>query len=388
MNIEDLIRAANPVRTSALDAGDAPRARRALAKILQSPAVRSRWSFLLAYGGGEKKGPSAHRAWPRRLAPAASAVLVVGVIAVSAVVFTGSRPAPSSPGGPLGARPAVHPVLSSQPSSYLGVSVPGLLPSYQPIAEFAQTVGRRPNLVETFSGWAEPFPRSYAQTIRRHGAVLIVQIDPAYASIAGIAAGEYDAYLRFYADSVRAFGAPVVIGFGHEMNGAWYTWGYQHAPASVFVAAWRHIVTLFRSQRANNVTWLWTINVDGRDIAPAVRWWPGASYVTWVGIDGYYLRPADTFDTVFARTIDQIREFTSKPVLLSQTAISPGAHQYIKIPDLFRGIQKYKALGLVWFDQTQRHGTHDQDLRLEDNVSAGAIFRLEASMLRLARPAS
>ena len=72
----------------------------------------------------------------------------------------------------------------------------------------------------------------------------------------------YDRYLRAFASSVRDFGHPMVIGFGHEMNADWYSWGYKHVPAPTFVAAWRHIVSLFRSQGADNVTWLWTINQD------------------------------------------------------------------------------------------------------------------------------
>ena len=35
-----------------------------------------------------------------------------------------------------------------------------------------------------------------------------MQIDPTFASIAAIAAGDYDSYLRSYADSVREFGQP------------------------------------------------------------------------------------------------------------------------------------------------------------------------------------
>ena len=71
-----------------------------------------------------------------------------------------------------------------------------------------------------------------------------MQWDPTLASVSKIAAGGYDSYLRSFADSVRDFGHPVVIGFGHEMNAYWYSWGYGHLPASTFVAAWRHIVTL------------------------------------------------------------------------------------------------------------------------------------------------
>ena len=57
-----------------------------------------------------------------------------------------------------------------------------------------------------------------------------MQIDPTLASVADIAAGDYDIYLSTYADAVRDFGHPVVIGFGHEMNADWYSWGWKNSP--------------------------------------------------------------------------------------------------------------------------------------------------------------
>jgi mannan endo-1,4-beta-mannosidase len=347
---------------------------------LRLPARRRR-SLFLAYGGGEKTGAPAQRAWPGWIAPAVCAVLVVGVIAVSAVAFRGGRLLPSSPAR----APAVHAIPAPSPSSYLGVFEAGSPPSYQPVEDFARAAGREPNLVGYISGWAQPFAASYAQTIRKHGAIMIVQIDPANASVAGIAAGDYDVYLRLYADSVRNFGHSVIIGFGHEMNAPWYSWGYGHVQPSVFVAAWRHIVTLFRSQGADNVTWLWTINADVPGTGPVASWWPGASYVTWVGIDGYYTKPSDTFHSVFVPTIDQVRAFARKPILLSETAVAPDARQYASIINLFQGIAQYATLGLVWSDIDQHGGPDHQDWRLEGNPAAEAAVRLGVAGLTLAR---
>jgi hypothetical protein len=307
-------------------------------------------------------------------------IFVAVLIAAAAVVFAIHRSILSSSG-----HPAAQATLPSAVASYLGVYEIGPPHRYEPVADFTNAIGRQPNLVGYYSGWNERFMRSFAQTVSRHGAVTILQWDPTRVSVAGIAMGEDDAYLRSFADSVRDFGGPVVIGFGHEMNATWYSWGYGHVHPRTFVAAWRHIVTLFRGQGADNVTWLWTINADLPSTGPLASWWPGTSYVTWVGIDGYFYRSADTFATVFGRTIVQVRAITDKPVLLSETAVGPEASQATKIADLFAGMRLYQTLGLVWFDIAQDDGIYHQDWRIEDSSTAEAAFRRGASTLALAR---
>ena len=305
--------------------------------------------------------------------------LLAVAIAAVAVIFAGARllSAPTRP-------PAVHARLPASPASYLGVYEGGAPPSPASIAGFAAAVGHhQPNLAGYFSGWAERFQTSYALEVRRRGMIPFVQIDPSFASVAGIASGAYDGYLRAYADSVRGYGYGVVIGFGHEMNAPWYSWGYGHTPPATFVAAWRHIVTLFRGQGADNVTWLWTINADVAGSGPIAQWWPGAQYVTWIGIDGFYYRQSDTFTTVFGQTIDQVRTFTSKPVLLSETAVGPKAGQFAKIGNLFSGMRQYHTLGLVWFDVRQDDGVLHQDWRIEDSKGAAAALGLGISGLNL-----
>jgi mannan endo-1,4-beta-mannosidase len=283
--------------------------------------------------------------------------------------------------------PIVEAKLPPKSLSYLGVFEPGSPPAYRPVAKFSDLAGRRPNLVGYYSGWAEPFNKPFADMVRKHGVTPFVQIDPRFAKVPAIVSGAYDDYLRSYAISVRNFGHPIVIGFGHEMNASWYPWGYQHVPATTFVAAWRHIVNVFNSQGAKNVTWLWTINQDLPGSGPIASWWPGTKYVTWVGIDGYYFAPSDTFKSVFGTTIQQVRKFTMKPILLSETAVGPGTrNQFAMIGNLFSGMQKYKTLGLVWFDKDQANFPKDendafrhQNWHLQDGSPAGIAFRLYVS---------
>jgi mannan endo-1,4-beta-mannosidase len=284
---------------------------------------------------------------------------------------------------------AAHARLPASPASYLGVYEQGAPPSYQPIANFARAAGGSPNLDGYFSGWAEPFATTFARQAYAKGAATYVQIDPTLASMTGIADGAYDNYLRAYADSVRNFGHAVVIGFGHEMNAPWYTWGYGHTSPATFVKAWRHIVNLFTGQGADNVTWLWTINADQPGTGPIREWWPGTKYVDWVGIDGFYYKAADTFDSVFGQTIAQVRSFTGEPMLVAETAVGPRTNQFLKIGDLFAGVKANNMLGLVWFDFRQHGSLFHQDWRVEGSLGAQAAFKLDISEdLKLARPSS
>ena len=108
------------------------------------------------------------------------------------------------------------------------------------------------------------------------------------------------------------------------------------------------------------MTWLWTVNIinDTRNgnIPRPTQWWPGNSYVNWVGIDGYYLKPSWQFAPLFGPTIKAVKTLTSDPILIAETGAAPAAGQPAKIADLFAGIRLYGLLGFVWFDATTRNG--------------------------------
>ena len=143
------------------------------------------------------------------------------------------------------------------------------------------------------------------------------------------------------------------------MNGNWYSWGNQHTSPAAFVAAWRHIVTLFRDLGANNVTWLWTVNIidpAGGRSPRRHQWWPGNSYVNWVGIDGYYLKPNWTFAPLFGPTIAAVRKLTLDPILVAETGRDTYRWPAGKDRQPVRWYPPYGLLGFVWFDATNRSG--------------------------------
>jgi hypothetical protein len=223
-----------------------------------------------------------------------------------------------------------------------------------------------------YSSWLEPFQSNFGLLAARHGAIPLIQIEPSGVSLAAIAAGVYDGYLASYAAAVRGYGNAVILSFGHEMNGNWYTWGYRRTKPAEFVAAWKHIVTFFRAAGADNVTWLWTVNIvsdlpgSARIPGPAA-WWPGSPYVTWVGIDGYYGQKTWKFNSLFGPTIAMVKELTSAPILIAETGASQ-AGQPAQIADLADGVRRFGLLGFVWFDSVG-----NSDWRIRTPAAIGAL---------------
>jgi hypothetical protein len=306
----------------------------------------------------------------------------VAVIAVAAIAVGVSLSQSSPRLGPL----PVH--LPTTPQSYLGVYTHGAPASFDGVTAFTSATGARPDLVMYYSGWYVPFPTQFANTVAEHGAVPLVQMDPdsegnKTVSIARIASGRYDGYLSAYAETVRAYRHPVILSFGHEMNGWWSSWGYTHTSPATFVAAWRHIVTLFRELGAGNVTWLWTVNIindaPGGNIPSPTRWWPGGSYVTWVGIDGYYLKSNWQFAPLFGPTITAVRSLTGDPILIAETGATSAAGQPAKIADVFAGIREYGLLGFVWFDSTNSIG---QDFSISTQAAIAAFGKGASTFVR------
>jgi hypothetical protein len=304
--------------------------------------------------------------------------LIAGIAAAVAGVLVAGYAVWSQPQATAKDKARVTPVREIVPATrdnYLGVYEADAPDSYTQVDQFAQMAGRQPNLVLYYNAWGQPFQTSFARMALAHDATVIDDLQPMDVPLTSIVNGEDDPYLASYASQVKSFGHPVILAFGPEMNGNWYSWGWTQQPAQLFVQAWRHLVSVFRELHVTNVTWLWTVNGIGASTGPIGDYWPGAAYVDWVGIDSYYYVKTDTFDTVFGPTIAQVRKY-GKPILISETGVGQVAGQAQKIPGLLQGVKDSGVLGFVWFDVSQDQGLYHQDWRLEGQSSAvGAEFR-------------
>lgn len=237
---------------------------------------------------------------------------------------------------------------------------------------YKKKVGKKPNIQKRFATFQEPFNASWARKTWNTGALPQISWEPHGESLQGIASGARDEYIRQYARDVRALNVPVSISFGHEMNGWWYSWGVPkntaHEPVGQqFVAAWKRIHDIFRSQRAGNVIWLWAPNVIWP--MPKIKlkaFYPGDAYVDWVGINGYYKAARySTWKSLFEPTIKQVRTFSGKPILLAEVGSKPTKRKPTDITEMLTQVRKRKDLiGLIYFDMYKSSNPTEFDYRI------------------------
>lgn len=316
----------------------------------------------------------------------ASVIVAIAIPTVIGIALTGhsangnsgsaasglSSPAPSGDSKLMRSGPCGEP--AALPKHYIGFITARFPYNLREWSRLVVLTRVRPDIGVYYVPFGAPFNSGLACQVERMGVLPLLQIDLSHTSVAAIADGQYRDYLSHFAEAVKGMKARVAISVGHEMNGDWYPWGWHHVPAATFVRAWRVIHDSFTRIGAKNVIWVWTVN---RDIATATNpdpWWPGASYVNWVGVDAHYVNPTDTFTAVFGNTIRAVRRVTSDPILVAETAIKPGPEQPRQLANLYQTtFTSSGLLGFVWFNRNSRF-----DWKLEGRAKTLAVFRLEA----------
>lgn len=238
-------------------------------------------------------------------------------------------------------------------------------------------LGTRLELVSTFVGWDEPFPNEGHELDRKAGRAPLIAWD-GRRDLRAIAAGRWDSLLRERARACAAFGAPIYLRWGAEFNGEWNP--CYGRPAG-FVAAWRHMVTLFRSAGATNVRWVWcpfTVQRPRRGSAGDWRpYYPGDRFVDWVGMDGYNWGTTrswsrwQSFGEIFGPLYADYAG--RKPVMICEVASAErGGDKAAWIADMGAKLagRFSKVRTVAWFDTNK-----ETDWRIDSSPAALRAFR-------------
>lgn len=246
-------------------------------------------------------------------------------------------------------------------------------------------LGRAPGVFLTYVGWDRPFYRSDEQQIADRGASHVVTWQPNGYSLASIASGGQDAFIRAWAQGAAAWGGRIYLRPMHEMNGDWYSWGRGvngNTPAD-FVAAWRRMHDIFVAEGATNVKWVWSPNVRYGSNYPLADLYPGSAYVDWLGLDGYNWgldrhlgQPKwQSFEEIFGATYREVTQLApGKPLMIAETASTENGGdkaQWI-LQTFLNDVPKYPAVrAVIWFNEADGAS----NFRIDSSAAALAAFK-------------
>lgn len=229
------------------------------------------------------------------------AAAVAVVVALAAAVLT--------------AAPISAATLTAPPSTLLtqGIQIGAYAPpspydgGLTGVEDLESTLGRRMDIINWYKKWGDASGQftttpggtlDQLRTAGQSGRVPTITWEPWTSGDtmtsdfmpATITAGAHDDYITSWADGLKTYGDTVYLRPMHEMNGVWYPWSAQTGvqTAADYVAAWRHIVDVFRARGATNVKWVWSVNnIDFPASNKLENYWPGSSYVDVLGFDAY-----------------------------------------------------------------------------------------------------
>ena len=263
------------------------------------------------------------------------------------------------------------------------------------IDEFADLVGKSPAIIMWYKGWTnakeDRFNAEEMDAVRGRGATPLITWEPwagpdedesAFA-LRTIVNGNHDAFLREWAEGATRWGKPFYLRFAHEMNGDWYPWSprVNGNSSEEYVAAWRHVVTIFRDAGADNVLWVWSPNIIYPEAGISYQEvYPGDDYVDWLGLDGYNWGGDDwmSFREVFSDSYDAITQLSQKPLMIAETASAEAGGDKASwiveglLEDVPERFPRVKAV--VWFNRDK-----ETDWRVESSKESLEAFRKVAA---------
>jgi mannan endo-1,4-beta-mannosidase len=281
----------------------------------------------------------------------------------------------------LDAPPLPHPdVLREDPTLFGAFTYGGVWHGMEPVLALEAELGRSLDIVHWFTNWDNDFHPEMAASVTVGGRVPLISWQPMRQSIADIAAGRHDDYIRSWASGVATATDLVYIRLFPEMNGDWVPW---NGDPTAFRAAWRRVAALFAEEGAHNVRWVFSPNVTDEPRTHANRmehYYPGPDVVDVFGLSGYNwgtVRPHigwRSFEQVFRIPYGRLLDLGEQPIWLTEIASAErGGSKAAWIEAMFRAVGS-AAFGrieaIVWFNEEK-----ETDWRVESSPASLAAFR-------------
>ncbi|MFL6589930.1 MAG: glycoside hydrolase family 26 protein [Chthoniobacterales bacterium] len=279
------------------------------------------------------------------------------------------------------------------------------------VARFEEALATKTAWVFFSNNWFESkkFPRETCEWIRTLGKVPYVRLmlrsdveqdrPEKLFTLESILAGKFDEDLKAWAREAVQFASPILIEWGTEPNGKWFSWngkwngGATEGPAR-YVAAYRHIVDLVRAEGADNLQWVWHVNWFDQ---PEAKWnrfenyYPGDSYCDWMALSAYGpLTPravdgTESFRFKMTTAYPRLTKLApGKPIIIAEFGCDINhrkvdAAEWARnaLEDLFSG--RWPAvIGFCWWNESWENDdvrSHNTDMNILHDAALKNVFR-------------
>jgi hypothetical protein len=193
---------------------------------------------------------------------------------------------------------------------------------YDAVLALEAKLGFKLTIDHHYRPWTNVFWKEEQQDIAA-GRIPLISWTAKGTTAAAIASGSQDANIARVADAVKALGHPVLLRFAYEMDQPPGSPRYLGPPAD-FIAAWRHVYTIFHARGATNARFVWCAIAANFTNGKAQSYYPGDAYVDWIGADGYNWYPgrAGSPWTAFGMIFSSFYTWAAprgKPLIVAET---------------------------------------------------------------------
>jgi peptidoglycan hydrolase-like protein with peptidoglycan-binding domain len=293
-----------------------------------------------------------------------------------------------------------------------------------PLATFITDAGKSPSMVGHVQWWQPDAPwgdfdsarKAWSEDIRNKGMIPVVMwgpYDPSSGdfkkmSLAKIAKGDYDTYIKTWAKQVKAWGKPIILRPMHELNVKaqlpdvaipWSAYLDDEKGVAInrpvdAINAWRKIVDIFKAEGVTNVTWMWSVlswpsaAYGGSNSVSMASVYPGDAYVDWIGIECHNFDTSKWVECNSADILNTYKEAAAlsptKPLFMAEMSSREdstdpnrkanwisNALDYNKSTSVFKTMPR--VMGMMWWNDKPRAG--NPDISIESSELSKTAFR-------------
>jgi beta-mannanase len=288
--------------------------------------------------------------------------------------------------------------------------------TYEKLLAFEKLAGKTQAILAFSSFWGEEsFPSDQVAAVKRYGAVPLIYWSPwgppydqgkaqPQFDLDRIAKGRFDDYIRMWARRAARVRTPLLVAWGIEVNGNWFPWSpalfspeetgnftdqsRSGGPAK-FIAAYRHVVDLTRSEGAHNILWVFHVNNFS---FPEGNWnrmasyYPGDRYVDWLALSVYgmqfYGDSWKSFGSVMNTPYAEICKLhPTKPVMLAEWGVGEFPRRGNKAAFLAEAFGRMKKeyprlkAAIYWHERWEQVDDLYSNLRIDSSPNSLAAYR-------------